>query len=157
MIIIMIFVILLLLAAGYAQWRGGAPERLAAAALVIAMVTTMCAGVNGATFQGVQWELLVIDFGLFVVLCAIALFADRFWPMWLAAFQMVAVASHGASAYNSNVLPVAYWWIVGKISYPMIVILAVGILRHDRRKRAGFPEVAWSWQRRAIRTDPGDI
>src|SRR3546814_4609403 len=62
---------------------------------------------------------------------SLANFADRFWPMWLAAFQLVAVASHGASAYNPGILPVAYWWIVGKISYPMIAILVIGTLRRS--------------------------
>src|SRR3546814_5986569 len=67
--------------------------------------------------------------------------------MWLAAFQLVAVAAHGASAYNPGILPVAYWWIVGKISYPMIAILVIGTLRHDRRKRLGGPEFGWTHER----------
>src|SRR3546814_20859700 len=46
-------------------------------------------------------------------------------------------------------LPIfAYWWIVGKISYPMIAILVIGTLRHDRRKRLGGPEFGRSEERR---------
>src|SRR3546814_13048053 len=49
-------------------------------------------------------------------------------------------------------LPIfAYWWIVGKISYPMIAILVIGTLRHDRRKRLGGPEFGWTHERHRAR------
>ncbi|SRR3546814_889817 len=156
MIVIAVFIGLLTLAAGYAQWRGGAPEKLAATAMFGAMLATLWVGSHAPSFNGTQWELLVVDFGLFVALCLLANFADRFWPMWLAAFQLVAVASHGASAYNPGILPVAYWWIVGKISYPMIAILVIGTLRHDRRKRLGGPEFGWTHERHRARAGSGE-
>ncbi len=156
MIVIAVFSGLLILAAGYAQWRGGAPEKLAAAAMFGAMLATLWVGSRAPSFKGTQWELLVVDFGLFMALCLLANFADRFWPMWLAAFQLVAVAAHGASAYNPGILPVAYWWIVGKISYPMIAILVIGTLRHDRRKRLGGPEFGWTHERHRARAGAGE-
>src|SRR3546814_6832503 len=100
MIVIAVFIGLLTLAAGYAQWRGGAPEKLAAAAMFGAMLATLWVGSHAPSFNRTQWELLVVDFGLFMALCLLANFADRFWPMWLAAFQLVAVAAHGASPYK---------------------------------------------------------
>src|SRR3546814_4852591 len=76
--------------------------------------------------------------------------------MWLAAFQLVAVAAHGASAYNPGILPGAYWCVVGKISYPMIAILVIGTLRHDRRKRLGGPEFGWTHERHRARAGSGE-
>lgn len=156
MIVILIFVGLLAIVAGYAQWRGGAPEKLAAAAMVAAMAVTLWLGSSSPTFNGIQWPLFLTDLTLFVALCLLAMFADRFWPLWLAAFQMVGVAAHSASAYNPAILPVAYWWIVGKISYPMLAILAVGTLRHDRRKRLGSPEFGWTAERHRARIRVGE-
>ena len=139
--------ILLFLVSAYAQRRGGAPEKLAAACMVIAMLTTFWAGLSHPSYRGVQWDMLLIDFGLFVALSILAGLADRFWPIWLAAFQLVTVAAHGVSAYNPGILPVAYWWIVGKLSYPMVAILAIGTLRHHRRTLEGLQEHAWTYQR----------
>jgi hypothetical protein len=147
MIVIAAFMVLLFLASAYAQWRGGAPEKLAAACMVIAMIATFWAGLSSPSYRGVQWDMLLIDLGLFVALAVLAGVADRFWPIWLAAFQLVTVAAHGVSAYNPNILPVAYWWIVGKISYPMVAILAIGTRRHYRRMRYGLQEYAWTYQR----------
>src|SRR3546814_11663363 len=91
--------------------------------------------------------MLLIDFGLLLALSAIAGAADRFWPIWLAAFQLVAVAAHGVTAYNPEILPVAYWWIVGKIAYPMFAIFAIGTRRLHRRTRAGLKAYDWTHQR----------
>ena len=147
MIVIMAFMILLFLVAAYAQWRGGAPERIAAICMVIAMIATFWAGLSNPSYRGVQWDMLLIDFGLLLPLLILAGAADRFWPIWLAAFQLVAVAAHGVTAFNPEILPVAYWWIVGKIAYPMVAILAIGTRRHHRRARGGIREYAWTYQR----------
>lgn len=147
MIVIMAFMILLFLVAAYAQWRGGAPERIAAICLVLAMIGTFWAGLSNPSYRGVQWDMLLIDFALLLALSILAGAADRFWPIWLAAFQLVAVAAHGVTAYNPEILPVAYWWIVGKIAYPMVAILAIGTRRHHRRTLGGVQEYAWTYQR----------
>lgn len=138
---------LLLLVSAYAQRRGGVPEKLAATAMIIATAGTFWVGLSNPSYRGVQWEMLSIDIGLFLALSILAGAADRFWPIWLAAFQLVAVAAHGVSAYNPSILPVAYWWIVGKISYPMLAILAIGTMRHHLRELSGLREYAWSHQR----------
>lgn len=143
----MTFMILFFLVAAYAQWRGGAPERIAAICMVIAMMGTFWAGLSNPSYRGVQWDMLLIDIGLLLALSVLAGIADRFWPIWLAAFQLVAVAAHGVTAYNPEILPVAYWWIVGKIAYPMVAILAVGTRRHHRRTLGGAQEYAWTYQR----------
>lgn len=147
MIVIVAFMILLFLVAAYAQWRGGAPERIAAICMVAAMMGTFWAGLSNPSYRGVEWGMLLIDFGLLLALMILAGAADRFWPIWLASFQLVAVAAHGVTAYNPEILPVAYWWIVGKIAYPMVAILAIGTRRHYRRTLSGRQEYAWTYQR----------
>lgn len=141
---ILVFIGLQILASGYAQLRGGAPEKAAGILLFGAMTITLWADAGGPTYRGIQWGLLSIDAGLFMALSALAVCADRFWPIYLASCQLVAVGAHGASAYNPDVMPLAYWWLVGKMSYPMVIILILGTLRHERRKRHGSDEFGWT-------------
>lgn len=140
-----LFIALIALLTAQAAWRGGAPERLASAAMLAATVATMLS--NAAmvhAFRKVEWPLLWIDIGLLAALVLIALFADRFWPIWIAALQGLTVAGHAARAVDPQILPYAYWLMLGKISYPMIALLAIAIERHQWRKQQGYPEAAWS-------------
>lgn len=145
------FLVLIALLAIHAACRGGAPERLTAMAMLVAAVATSMANMQAALpFRDVEWLLFWIDGALFAALLAIALTANRFWPLWVAAIQCVALAAHAARAFDAAILPLAYWWIIGKLSYPMLVLLAVGIERHHRRRRRGDVDPAWSrtgrWQ-----------
>lgn len=120
--------------------------------MVMAMFATLFATTDQVTtFESVQWTLLWIDLLLLLGLTIVAVYADRYWPMLLAATQLVAVASHGASSYTENIIPVAYWWIVSKISYPMVALLAIGTRRHHLRKLRGHPEFGWTPQRHRAR------
>lgn len=140
-----LFIILVMLLAVQAACRGGAPERLASAAMLVATVATMLANSGMALpFRGIEWRLLWIDAALLAALVLIAMFADRFWPLWVAALQALAVAAHAARGVDPRILPFAYWLLLGKLSYPMILLLGIGIERHQWRKRRGFPELAWS-------------
>ncbi|MDE8652258.1 hypothetical protein [Novosphingobium album (ex Liu et al. 2023)] len=148
MVGIVLFVVLMLAVSGYAGWQGGVPERVAAASMCIAMVATASTNIDAAlAFAQVQWALLWIDVGLLVALTLIAIFADRFWPLWLAGMQLVAVAAHGARGYDAAIVPLAYWWLIGKTSYPMVALLWLGVRRHRQRRRLAMPEYSWSFQR----------
>ncbi len=116
--------------------------------LIVAGLATMAVASGGSYhFSALNWSLFWIDVGLFGCLAGLALVADRFWPMWLAALQLVAVASHGIRAYDPTLPPLGYWLIAGKIAYPMLMVLLLGTLRHRQRKFRGFPEYSWTIQR----------
>lgn len=151
-----IFITLMLAVTVHAAFRGGAPERLAGVAMLAGTALTVVAD-TGSTllFRHVEWPLFWIDTGVFAAFLAIALRADRFWPLWLAALQFIAVAAHGARGFDPQILPVAYWWLVGKLSYPMILILCIGVERHQARLRHGYAEKDWSRCRApAVRDGP---
>lgn len=113
--------------------------------MAIATAATSLANADAALpFRHVQWRLVWIDATLFAALLVIALRANRFWPLWVAAIQCLALAAHAARAFDPQILPMAYWWILGKLSYPMLVLLAMGIERHHRRRRGGQTDPAWS-------------
>lgn len=144
------FVVAQILASGYACWRGGAPERLAALALLIAMCATASVPHSHfISYHSIYWDVVRVDLALFVWLTAVALIADRFWPMTIAALQLVALMAHGVKGYDHAVVAVAYWLVVGKTAYLMLAVLAIGTSRHHHRRRQGFPEYAWSFKRHA--------
>jgi hypothetical protein len=127
-------------ASAYAVRRGGQPERISAALVVAATIATMV--IPAASYRTVVWPLFAIDAALLVGLVAVALVADRFWPLYLAAVQLLTVALHGVRAYDLVILPAVYARIGGELGYLAIGILAVGTWRHWRRG----DEPDWSWQ-----------
>lgn len=134
MVRIIVFEILLLAVALYAVRRGGAPERLVAIMLLVAAWTTLLLPFNPQTgFRHLETSRLAVDGALLFGLIAVALRANRFWPLWLAAFQLVAVGVHGVRAYDAGVLPIVYARLTGQIAYPMCLVLAIGTWRYRQR------------------------
>jgi hypothetical protein len=84
----------------------------------------------------------------------LALFANRRYPLWLVAFQLIAVLTH----LVRNLLPpaggVAYYIMTVGPSYGMIVALAAGLMAHRMRSGRFGPYRSWrtsSLRLRAIR------
>lgn len=146
MLRIVLFELLQLAVSGYAIIRGGVPERWVAAMLVIASGTTLIASafpVGG--FQTVEVYRFTIDIVLTLALLAIALRANRFWPLWIAAFQVVTIGMHGVRAYDPAILPIVYARLTGEIAYPMCLVLVLGTYHYRRRARLeGQPPRPWS-------------
>lgn len=151
MVAILFFNAVLVLTAIYAGWRGGAPERACSVLLLLAAGCSALLMLDPQiSYHHVEFGLVGIDVALLLLLTALASVANRYWPMWLAALQLVTVAAHGVRAYDSRVLPWAYWLISGHIAYLVLLLLAIATARHRRRLLAGFPEWGWSWQVRRI-------
>lgn len=134
---VILFNLLLLLASGYAVWRGGGPERIVGISLLLAgLLTRLAYQPFAERFVAVDGGVMMIDLALLAVLLAVALYADRFWPLWLAAFHMLGTGAHFVRGMDHGIEPVAYAILLAAWSYPMILLLIIGTARHDRRKRA---------------------
>jgi hypothetical protein len=147
--LIVAFNLLQLAVSGHALLRGGGPERTVALLLLVAagatLATPMVPGVSYFTlFVAVLW----IDLALFVALAAVSAVANRFWPIWMAALQLFAIATHLARAYDPSFWAAAYWLVTTKTAYPMLLLLYIGTVRHRRRLALGLPERSWSWSPR---------
>lgn len=133
-----IFIVLLVMIALLALWRGGAPEKFTSAVMIAGTTATALANASDPlSFRSVEWQVFWIDLAMLGAFVGIALYADRFWPLWVAALQCIAVAAHAARAFDAAILPIAYWWILGKLAYPMILVLGIGVQRHQHRTRVG--------------------
>jgi len=80
----------LLITAGVALWRGGWPERLAGAAMIVAWFATGFLYNNQQKF-GPQTAVFLVDLALMLVLLFIALRSDRWWPMWACGFHSLSL------------------------------------------------------------------
>ncbi len=130
-----------------AAWRWGAgPERALAAILVWFRVADWAYhGLFAASLRLTDVDLahaLIDVVGCFAAF-AVALHANRIYPLWFAAIQLLAVFAHLARALAVDILPVAYAIMFIAPSYLQIVILAVGLWRHHRRGRRYGPYRPW--------------
>src|SRR3546814_17124445 len=89
------FAAMLLLASGYAMWRGGAPERAVGAAMLSAYVATLFShSAFAIRFAQVEVGVLIIDVMLMAILITVALKADRGWPFLLAGLHLTTLGAH---------------------------------------------------------------
>ncbi len=139
---ILVFNALLLAACVYALVVGGAPERATAATFLVAAVASYLAPYRH--FHSVEPALLAIDAMTLVALVVIAARANRFWPLYVSALQLLTLAIHGVKAYQPEFVYWMYGAASGKIAYPMLLLLALGVLRHRRRLIAVGSDPDWS-------------
>ncbi len=124
----------------YALRKGGKTERLGAVTLLIAIVLSQFASTLGPSSRGpdgpgVETDLLVIDLALFLALLAIAYRSTKFWPIWAAAAQLIAVLTHWAVVLNPSLIRTIYataqpFWI-----FPMLAAIAIGTRAHQKSLR----------------------
>lgn len=142
---IALFNLLLFSVAFYALVRGGAPERIVAILFVAAAGATRAVAVSLVTpFVGVEWGFMAIDVTLLLALIAVALRADRFWPMNVAALQLLSVGIHLAKLLMPELYPWVYAVTLGFLGYPMVAFLGLGTYRHRRRLLQNGVDRSWS-------------
>lgn len=145
MLRVYVFIALLVLATGYALARGGAPEKVAAGLFLAAFVASMLVQSQfPVRFYGVELGVFIVDCAMLAALLAVALRAERFWPIWMTGLQAVAVAAHLAKMANPAVIPWAYAAMLAFWSYPMMAMLAIGTWRHRQRMAAFGADRSWS-------------
>lgn len=125
---------------GVAIWRWGAgPERW----LIGVFLTTMILPIyviwslqlGAAEIGPYAGVLFLIDVIAAAAYTAIALNANRNYPLWIAGFQLVSVVAHVVRSVIDTVSPFAYAVLIIGPSYGALVVLAVGFLRHIQRER----------------------
>ena len=124
--------IVLLACCGFALWRGGRAERIAAMAMMLAWFATPLVQ-NVHQTLGPQSGVLIVDVLLLLVLLTLALTSDRWWPMAAAAFQGVGALVHLAAALDQQIIPRAYYVAGSLLSYLTMTALLVGAVNAHRR------------------------
>lgn len=145
MLHLLLFAALLLASCGYAIARGGAPERIVGVALLVAAVaSSLSPSILSQRFYQIELGVFGVDTALLVILVAVALFADRGWPLIVAGLQLCAVGAHLVKLVDVNMIRVTYVLSITIWSYPMLVALAYGTWKHERRMRERGYDLSWT-------------
>ena len=133
------------LCCGYALLRGGAPERIGAAIIILGSALTVALGSAWAhRFEHVETGIVAVDVAVLLGFVLLAVFSDRFWPLWVSALQAIVVLTHLARALEPNLMPWAYGVALAIGVYPMLLLVALGTWRHRKRMATGAADPSWS-------------
>jgi len=141
--IAVLFTVLWLGVCAYALWRGGQPERFVAIIFLIAAPLSS-AVYSGDLWHGMQIGIFAVDVVMLGLLLAIALRANRYWPIGIVAMQLLQVIGHLLKLADPY-MPTLLYWISSVVwAYPMLILLLLGTLRHRNREKRLGPEPPWS-------------
>jgi hypothetical protein len=133
-----IWLVTLLLVAGYTLWKGGRPERVAAvASLLASFATPLMPNTPGQADP--ELGALILDSALLAVLLGVSLLTDRVWALFAAAFQLLLVAIHIAIMADPRVGSWAFMTALLIFSYLVIFAMGVGARLHTLDQRQQFP------------------
>ena len=129
----------------YALWRGGPPERFAAKVIIVWMMVDLSYhlifGLSG--FVEVDPAHLLIDGLELAALIFLALHANRVWPVWAAAAQLMTFSAHVVALIDEGGMRRAYWAMMQLPLYIQLLALACGAAFHYRRFRRIGPYRSW--------------
>lgn len=134
-----------MLCCGYALARGGPPERIAATLQIaaFALYLTVHFLFETRTFKTMNLGTTLLDIILLFALVVLAWRSTRFWPLWVAGWQLASVVAHFAKLLDPAMLPAGYAIQTQFWAYPMLIATAAGAWRHRARQRAGDPDPPW--------------
>ncbi len=89
--IYVVSLVLLILSAALAVWRGGGWERATAAVLAVAWIGSM---LKPFDFLNPPWVIIGLDGSTLLFLLYLALYSKRQWTIWATAFQFLLMANH---------------------------------------------------------------
>ena len=131
---IYLFSTLLAFTLAYSLWKGDRDARIAAVICVAATVLThLLMSPLSVRYQDVQVSSMIIDLALLAAFVTLALFSSSFWPLWIAGLQLTASTAHFLKYLDSNLLPLAYAVAERFWGYPILLIIAIGAFRANRR------------------------
>jgi len=132
------FIIAIMTGASWLAYRrGGPPERFAAVVItawvLIDATYHLLFGPSG--FDRVDPVHLVLDGGELAAIVWLALNANRTWPLWAAAAQVICVSGHLAALIEPGGMRRAYWAMTQLPQYIQLLALLLGATAHARRVR----------------------
>ncbi|MBV9842108.1 MAG: hypothetical protein JOY99_11385 [Sphingomonadaceae bacterium] len=144
MLRLVLFEFILLVPCAYALWRGGGPERVASITfLVAATLTEIVCRPHATRFVQIETGITTVDTAVLIVMLALALFSERFWPIWMAAMAGIIVLTHVSMLFGLSLKAWAYWRSQALWSYPMQLLLALATWRHHARLRRTGADPSW--------------
>lgn len=113
--------------------KGSWSERVGALTVFGGWIATIA--VEHHRWHEIQWGTFVVDGIVLAILVWLSLRSDRFWPIWAAGFQLLAVVTHAARVVDTNVSPWAYITAALIWGYMLVGALAFGTWSTWRRRQ----------------------
>ena len=141
-----LYYVLLVLCWIYALFKGGLPERLGAAILVVGSTLSVAAMASRpyTRFGAVEIGVFLIDLVCLLTFLILALRAERYWPLWITALQLIGTAAHAVKLADPALIWKAYAFALAFWSYPMLLLIALGTYRHQQRLARFGADRSWS-------------
>ena len=141
---IFVFLLLLVTSCVYALYRGGGPERWVACIIIgMGALDPLVHLVTPLEYATVDPGHLFIDLLGWLCLFAVALRANRFWPLCVVSLQTIAIVAHTARLLDVTIHPKAYMIMQIASSYPLLVVLMVGTFYHQKRLKSIGTDKSW--------------
>ncbi|WAT17933.1 hypothetical protein OZN62_13610 [Aurantiacibacter sp. MUD11] len=120
----------------YAFWRGDGPEKEAGA--ILSGMVAMDVGYHlllpeSGVYSEVDLGHLVIDLLVLILLGRLAVRANRIYPLWMLAGQIISTLMHFNRELSPTLDPIAYLVLTRMPSYLQIMALGVGLVAHRVR------------------------
>jgi hypothetical protein len=129
------YLALLAASCGYALWQGDRDARIAAIVCLLATAATVLLLTPGSDrYRMIESGAMAVDLATLAAFVTLALFSQRFWPLWVAGLQLTASAAHLLRMANDALVPLAYAIAERFWSYPILLIIAIGAFRSQRRQ-----------------------
>jgi hypothetical protein len=141
LVALVLYLVALASTVAYALLKGGAEERSGAITILVAALLTQVVAVvgPGGTMEpgwfGPEIGVMVTDAAVFIAFVAIAYRSTKFWPIWAAASQLVAVLTHLAVIIDPSMVPMVYTTAQPFWAIPVIAALGLGTRAHQRSLR----------------------
>jgi hypothetical protein len=129
------YLVVLVAVCSYAGWQGGWPERTGAAIMVLGSILSVVAATSFYPgWRSPEAGIFIVDLLVLAAFGNLALYSDRFWPIWVTSFHLIAVIIHVATLADRSVAALAYANAQEFWAYPMLVGLAIGTWNHKHRQ-----------------------
>lgn len=127
-------------------WRGGeAPERQIAIIFVAAVFAELLHPLfwphDGS--EHISYVHFVLDAVMFIAFAHVALRANRIYPLWIVAAQLIATLMHFQRAMIDQMHPLAYWALIRLPFYFQMLAFATGLWANRRRRKQGIRSRSW--------------
>lgn len=127
MIIILLFWLIALCSCTYAWIFGGQEGRLASSMIIAATVGTCFAQFFDTQWRTVNLPVMAVDVMLWWALLGLVFKSRRYWPIWMAAAQTVAISVHVAVLIVPHFLAKIYAGLSTLCAIPCLLVMAWGI------------------------------
>lgn len=122
----------------FAFLKGDEPERVGGGVYALGALASLLLQ-DDTRLYGPQWGLMGLDAVLLAAYAAVAWKSRRSWPVWASAFQALIVMVHVMTVVDIRPPLVAFYAVINLATYGILLVLALGVARAWRDRRAeGF-------------------